>query len=317
MSIVLSLAAIAFAGLRASANTLVDVQFNLGLQGPPFDMVRLELFDSAAPVTVANFLRYADDPGYENTILHRLVPNFVLQGGGFAIQTDDQGQVTGLPPIPTYPPIVNEFSPQRSNIRGTIAMAKLGGNPDSATSQWFFNLNDNSANLDNQNGGFTVFGRVVGDGMDLIDAFATLSRYNLNQYFDPNYHPSFPNNGPFTDVPLLNGQSFVAIEQVTVVGQTGDADANGAVDIHDYFRLDAGAAQGLTGFANGDFDADGAVDSDDYSMADQAFVAGMAQGGAAAFTPATVPEPGWFSLLGSLTILMRLRLRGARHARRR
>jgi cyclophilin family peptidyl-prolyl cis-trans isomerase len=292
----------------AQANTLVDIQFNLGLPRPAgsFDTVRLELFDSA-PVTVANFLRYADNPGYQNSILHRLVPGFVLQGGGFSIQTDDTGQVVALPPIPTYPPIVNEFSPQRSNLRGTVAMAKLGGDPNSATSQWFFNLNNNSSNLDNQNGGFTVFARVVGEGMTLIDAFAGVERRNLNAFYDPSYNPAFPNNGPFTDVPLANGNTFIVIEQVTAVGKSGDADGNGIVN-------------SLTGFANGDFDGDGAVDGDDYAMIDRAFFAGMplgASGPAPMSVTATVPEPAALTLVASVSLLMCRRSRRAGRACRR
>ena len=71
-----------------------------------------------------------------------------------------------------------------SNIRGTIAMAKLGGDPNSATSQWFINLADNSANLDTQNGGFTVFGHVTGNGMSVADAIAMLNRVNVGSPFD-------------------------------------------------------------------------------------------------------------------------------------
>jgi peptidyl-prolyl cis-trans isomerase A (cyclophilin A) len=69
-------------------------------------------------------------------------------------------------------PVVNEFSANRSNVRGTVAMAKVEGNPDSATSQWFVNLADNAANLDGQNGGFTVFGRVTPPSMTVVDALA-------------------------------------------------------------------------------------------------------------------------------------------------
>ena len=82
--------------------------------------------------------------------------------GGFAFI---DGQIED---VPADPPVENEFN--QSNLRGTLAMAKVGGDPDSATSQWFVNLADNSDNLDTQNGGFTVFGRVLGDGMEVVDA---------------------------------------------------------------------------------------------------------------------------------------------------
>jgi peptidyl-prolyl cis-trans isomerase A (cyclophilin A) len=74
--------------------------------------------------------------------------------------------------------------PKFSNVRGTIAMAKLGGDPNSATSQWFINVGNNSANLDVQNGGFTVFGQVIGNGMDVIDAIERLPVFNFGGAFD-------------------------------------------------------------------------------------------------------------------------------------
>jgi peptidyl-prolyl cis-trans isomerase A (cyclophilin A) len=119
----------------------------------------------ATPVTSLNFLQYVEDGFYDGTIFHRVVPDFVVQGGGF-LPGPDMLEPDGL-----RDPIVNEFSPDRSNVRGTVAMAKVGGDPDSATSQFFFNLADNSANLDNQNGGFTVFATVA-EGQDVVDAMA-------------------------------------------------------------------------------------------------------------------------------------------------
>ena len=90
---------------------------------------------------------------YANSIFHRSVANFVIQGGGFRITSP-----TNIDSIPSDPPVVNEY--KVSNTRGTIAMAKLGGDPNSATNQWFFNLRDeNATNLDFQNGGFTVSAR--------------------------------------------------------------------------------------------------------------------------------------------------------------
>jgi cyclophilin family peptidyl-prolyl cis-trans isomerase len=123
----------------------------------------IEVLLEEAPVTSLNFLRYVDQGFYDGTIFHRVVPDFVVQGGGFLPGME---QPEGL-----RDPIVNEFSPDRSNLRATVAMAKLSDDPDSATSQFFFSLADNSDNLDNQNGGFTVFARVI-EGMDVVDAIA-------------------------------------------------------------------------------------------------------------------------------------------------
>jgi len=115
----------------------------------------LELNEDAAPVTVKNFLQYIEEGFYDGTIFHRVIPRFMIQGGGFTPDMKDKQ---------THPPIVNEY--RLSNVRGTVAMAKIGGNPNSATSQFFINLSDNSR-LDSQNGGFTVFARVV-EGMDVV-----------------------------------------------------------------------------------------------------------------------------------------------------
>ena len=121
----------------------------------------VNLHDETTPITVSNFLKYINDGDYDNTVVHRVVPDFVMQAGGF--------EFTGTFPltaIATDSTIQNE--PVYSNVRGTIAMAKVGGNENSATSQWFVNLSDNSAGgpqLDSQNGGFTVFGEVI-EGME-------------------------------------------------------------------------------------------------------------------------------------------------------
>ena len=138
--------------------------------------VDIELYDAQAPQTVANFLGYVRRGDYDNMFFHRLVKGFVLQGGGFAVPS--------YGPIPTAPPVVNEFSSARSNLRGKVAMAKLPDLPDSATSQWFVNLANNSGNLDNQNGGFTVFGRVRAPGMVVVDAIAALRVVNAGGSFN-------------------------------------------------------------------------------------------------------------------------------------
>jgi cyclophilin family peptidyl-prolyl cis-trans isomerase len=154
----------------------------------PFGAVEIELFDEATPKTVANFLKYVNEGAYENSFIHRSVEDFVVQGGGWYYVGPFAES------IPTGPPVMNE--PGISNVRGTIAMAKQPNDPDSATSQWFFNLEDNSAQLDNSNGGFTVFGQVKGDGMEVIDQIADLPIYNAGPSVDQlpliDYHQGDP-----------------------------------------------------------------------------------------------------------------------------
>lgn len=157
----LAVGLLSWAGL-AQATT---VQFDTSM-----GIFEINLFDETTPETVANFLEYVDSGAYENTFIHRSAPGFVLQGGGYYYDVEE-GAVGD---IATNPAVVNE--PVFSNQRGTIAMAKKGGNPNSATSQWFFNLTDNSANLDNQNQGFTVFGQISEDGLAILDAIAELPR---------------------------------------------------------------------------------------------------------------------------------------------
>ena len=167
----------------------------------PNDKVFVELFDQAGPgrtrttpLTTANFLAYANAGRYQNTILHRSVPGFIVQAGGFTQPTAPSGQAGGSPTtIATYAPVTNE--PGNSNIRGTIAMAKVGGDPNSATDQWFFNLADNRAHLDSQNGGFTAFGQVLGTGMSVVDSLAAVPFYGAVDFY---------NNGALTDLPLRN-----------------------------------------------------------------------------------------------------------------
>jgi peptidyl-prolyl cis-trans isomerase A (cyclophilin A) len=131
------------------------------------------LYDDDCPITVANFLNYVADGDYDDSFFHRLVEGFVLQGGGF---TYDSG-LDQFDFVPADAPIVNEFL--YSNVAGTIAMAKVGDDPDSATCQWFFNLADNSANLDLQNGGFTAFGEIIA-GMDVMEALAMMGTNPAN-----------------------------------------------------------------------------------------------------------------------------------------
>lgn len=136
--------------------------------------LEVELFEDK-PVTTANFLRYVESGAYSNMVFHRWVPGFVMQGGGYYV-TQRGTTNPQLAYVINYGPITNEFNVGRriSNTYGTLAMAKVGGDPNSASSQWFFNLGDNSANLDYQNGGFTVFGRVV-RGTNVLERFNDVS----------------------------------------------------------------------------------------------------------------------------------------------
>lgn len=161
---------------------------NTSLAGGVTNVVLFDQEGSGAPLSVANFLDYVNANDYRNTIIHRSIPGFVIQGGGFAPTDLDDAK-----PIDENDPVQNEFSSNRSNTRGTISMAKLGGDPDSATNQWFFNLEDNSSNLDNQNGGFTVFGEVLGQAdLDVIDAIAALQTIAI------------PNSSEFSNLPITS-----------------------------------------------------------------------------------------------------------------
>ena len=197
----------------AVTGTVVKFNTNSTPNAPVF----VEMFDDpvnqlgpgrtrATRETVANFLGYVDRGDYTNTIIHRSVSGFVVQGGGFKAPTAASNQPGGsATAIPAKPPVVNE--PGNTNVRGTIAMAKIDGNPNSATNQWFFNLANNSA-LDSQNGGFTVFGRVVGNGMTAIDAIAALPKFNLGGAL---------NELPLRDVPnpVPNGYAVQPSQYVT------------------------------------------------------------------------------------------------------
>jgi cyclophilin family peptidyl-prolyl cis-trans isomerase len=181
------------------AGTVVRVSTGLG-------EMDVELYDLDKPVTVQNFLGYVRSNAYQNCFFHRCVPGFALQGGGFvALDGLSPDRVappwTNLGAVPSHGDITNEFTLDRrfSNVFGTLAMAKRGEDPNSACSQWFFNLGDNSGNLDHQNGGFTVFGRVL-RGTNLLALFNTLSS-GQNLVDLQTLYPSDPVAGIFTDLP--------------------------------------------------------------------------------------------------------------------
>ena len=129
--------------------------------------ILLELFEDKAPATVANFMRYVDEEFYNYTIFHRVLKDFMIQGGGLGVRMDEKA---------THEPIQNEAGNGLKNTRGTIAMARTS-DPHSAAAQFFINLVDNDF-LDHEddtpeNFGYCVFGKVE-DGMDVVDKIAKL-----------------------------------------------------------------------------------------------------------------------------------------------
>ena len=209
----LAVAALAFTAPlfpRIADATIVEFQTVMG----DFEV---NLFDSDTPETVTNFLEYVNNGAYTNSVYHRSVPGFIVQGGGFFYD-----MALPLETIPSNPPVINE--PVFSNVRGTIAMAKLSGDPDSATSQWFFNLADNSANLDSQNEGFSVFGQVVGDGMDVIDAIAALPIYNFGSPVNALPLRDYTQTDFDAQVPI-DDSNFVIVTAVIVSDSTVDSAA--------------------------------------------------------------------------------------------
>jgi cyclophilin family peptidyl-prolyl cis-trans isomerase len=137
---------------------MVKLQTNMG------DII-IELNEQAAPVTAKNFLRYVEEGFYNEVIFHRVIPNFMIQGGGFTAQMAQKQ---------THPPIINEAGNSLKNDRGTIAMARTN-NPNSATSQFFINHKNNDFlnYIENKNPGYAVFGGVI-EGMDVVDAIAAV-----------------------------------------------------------------------------------------------------------------------------------------------
>jgi len=171
--------ALSFAALAAPG---VEMQTSLGT-------IVIELDAAKAPKTVENFLKYAKDGFYDGTVFHRVIDGFMIQGGGFA---KDMSEKT------TAGPVVNESKDGLQNRRGTIAMARRP-DPNSATSQFFINLIDNSSQLDypKNGGGYAVFGKVV-QGMEVVDKIAKVATGN---------------RGPFQNVPL----DPVVIQSVKII----------------------------------------------------------------------------------------------------
>lgn len=179
------LALFSWVSISHAANPLVKLETNKGA-------IVLELAADKAPNTVENFLRYVNEGFYQDTIFHRVIDNFMIQGGGFTVDFMQK---------PTHEPIANEADNGLKNMRGTIAMARTA-DPHSATAQFFINVKDNPfldfRAKDIQGWGYTVFGEVI-EGMGVIDAIKAVQTRS---------------GGPFrTDVP----NEPIIIKNVTLV----------------------------------------------------------------------------------------------------
>ena len=157
-------------GMALAGNPTVEMETTKG-------KIVIELFGEKAPDTVKNFLNYVDAKFYDGTIFHRVIPNFMIQGGGF---TSDMKKKS------TNAPIKNEADNGLKNDRGTIAMARTG-DPHSATAQFFINTVNNDF-LDHksktqQGWGYAVFGRVTA-GMDVVDAISSVKTVTRGMYRD-------------------------------------------------------------------------------------------------------------------------------------
>ena len=184
----LLLASIGVATANSGDKVMVEMHTSKGL-------ITLELDAEKAPVTVANFIEYVNSGHFDGTIFHRVIPGFVIQGGGME---------SGMKEKPTQPPIENEADNGLKNVTGSICMARTN-DPHSATSQFFINLKDNQF-LDHsekspQGWGYAVFGQVT-DGMDVVEAIAAVQTGNA---------------GGHQDVPVED----IVVEKVTITDQEG------------------------------------------------------------------------------------------------
>lgn len=221
---------------QAAHATIVEFQTSQG-------NFQVNLFDQSTPKTVENFLTYVDSAHYTNSVVHRVAPGFVVQGGGYAFEG-----AWPLTALTSNAPVINEAI--YSNVRGTIAMAKKGGDMNSATNQWFFNLSDNSSNLDRQNGGFTAFGQVIGDGMTIVDKISNLKLCNAGGL--EGIPMVMDDAQKCADLNAPGIENFVVIEQVIVIDSSEvtdadltplltkfpDSDGDGVKDVDDAFPSD-------------------------------------------------------------------------------
>jgi cyclophilin family peptidyl-prolyl cis-trans isomerase len=248
--ILLALTSLRLPCASAQNNPEVVIETNFG------DIV-VELFPDAAPVTVDNFLAYVNSGFYDGLIFHRVMYDFMIQGGGFYLEEGpDSTYIMRADPCE---PIVNESYNGLSNLRGTIAMARTT-DPNSATSQFFINHADNLF-LDRNNAadgfGYCVFGE-VSEGMDVVDAIAATPVYYVSSSFQ-----HFPYN-PSVDI-------YSAYVRYCTQPDCGDVIEDGQIDRDDLAAMASNWLDNDCNSANGfctgrDLDYNGTVDFRDFAL---------------------------------------------------
>lgn len=149
------------------ANPIITMETSMGV-------IQLELYPEKAPITVANFLEYVNEGFYDGTIFHRVIPYFMIQGGGMGKDLELK---------PNRDAIVSEADNGLNNDRGTIAMARTQ-DVNSAKSQFFINVEDNRhLNFSRRSGGYTVFGKVI-KGIEVVDEISNVETGNFEQHYD-------------------------------------------------------------------------------------------------------------------------------------
>jgi cyclophilin family peptidyl-prolyl cis-trans isomerase len=306
-----AIAAIGWAAIVADVARGTIVRFETVMGN--FDV---RLFDAAMPRTVDNFLHYVSSNKFNGTAVHRNsdtrdtptgpLRDFVIQGGGYTFRDPvPPNEILAVTQVATIAPIDDEPGGGvrgLSNLRGTIAMAKSG--PDTVTSQWFINQGNNSI-LDNParpDGGFSAFGRVLGNGMSVVDAIGDLP---LPDDF------GFLISPPFDDLPLRNfsGNSIQQVRvqhtvTVTRVSQlnlpAGDYDFNGVVNAADHavWRRTFNSTTDVAADGNGN----GIVDLADYAVWRNSLPAGAGSGSAQ--SPFAVPEPSALLLMATASFFV-------------
>lgn len=269
---------------KPAAATIVRFQTSSG-------NIDVRLYDAATPASVANFLNYANTNRYDGSFVHRVPQtagggsaNFVVQGGGFHLNNS----IFAATAIPAFAPVADE--PGISNLRGTLAMAKTSL-PNTATSQWYFNVGNNSF-LDGPNAPFTVFGRVVRNGMTVVDAINNLPTVNSasaqnqpGEDFDE--IPVYNRAKVISQQDLRNEDAVMILDVAQLAFAAGDYNFDGRVDAADLgvWQADLGSRTKAEADGNGN----GIVDQADYDI----WLAGVPEPSSAALAAMTALALVW------------------------